>query len=51
MKQKQKVKVNKKQKVAIQHFWVNDENGEAHVYKLILVFQGKEKKTNKHRTH
>ena len=31
-----------KQKMAIQHHWVNDENDEAHVYKLILVFQAKE---------
>ena len=31
-----------KQKMAIQHCWVNDENDEAHAYKLTLVFQGKE---------
>ena len=31
-----------KQKIVIQHRWVNDENDEAHAYKLILVFQGKE---------
>ena len=29
-------------KMAIQHRWVNDENDEAHAYKLILVFQAKE---------
>ena len=28
--------------MAIQHHWVNDENDRAHVYKLILVFQGEE---------
>ena len=28
--------------MAIGHCWFNDENDEAHVYKLILVFQGKE---------
>ena len=28
-----------KQKIAIQHGWVNDENDEAHVYKFILVFR------------
>ena len=27
-----------KQKIAMQHHWVNDENIAAHVYKLILVF-------------
>ena len=32
----------KKQKMAIQHRWVNDESNETHAYKLILVFQGKE---------
>ena len=26
-----------KQKMAIQHHWVNDENGEAHAYKLFVV--------------
>ena len=31
-----------KQKMAIQHCWMNDENNEAHGYTLILVFQGKE---------
>ena len=31
-----------KQKMAIQHHWVNEENDEAHAYKFILVFQGKE---------
>ena len=31
-----------KQKITIQHRWVNDENDKAHAYKLILVFQGKE---------
>ena len=29
----------KKQKMAIQHRWVNDENDEAHVSKLILVLR------------
>ena len=32
----------KKQKMAMQHCWVNDENLEAHAYMLLLVFQGKE---------
>ena len=31
-----------KQKMTIKHCWVNDENDEAHAYKLISVFQGKE---------
>ena len=35
-----------KQKVAIRHRWVNGENDEAHAYKLILVFQGKENQIN-----
>ena len=30
-----------KQKMAIWHRWVNDENNDAHVYRLFLVFQGK----------
>ena len=29
----------KKQKITLQHCWVNDKNNEAHIYKLILVFQ------------
>ena len=29
----------KKQKMTLQHCWVNDKNNEAHIYKLILVFQ------------
>ena len=33
---------SKNKKMAIQHRWVNDENDEAHAYKLILVFQCKE---------
>ena len=37
--------------MAIQHRWVNDKNNEAHVYKLILVFQGKENQTNQNGTH
>ena len=42
----------KKQKMAIWHRWVNDENNEAHAYKLILVdFQGNENYRNKQRTH
>ena len=40
-----------KQKMAIKHRWVNDENDEEHAYKLILVFQGKENEINQHRTH
>ena len=28
--------------MAMQHRWVNDEKNEAHDYKLIIVFQGKE---------
>ena len=40
-----------KQKMAIRHHWVNDENDEAHVYKLILVFQGKENEINQKRTY
>ena len=32
----------KKQKMAIPHRWVNDENDEVCAYKLILVFQGKQ---------
>ena len=40
-----------KQKMAIQHSWVNDENHQIHIYKLILVFQGKENYKNQHRTH
>ena len=31
-----------KQKIAIHHRWVNDENDEANAYKLILVCPGKE---------
>ena len=31
-----------KQKMGIQHRWVNDESNESHAYKLFLVFQGKE---------
>ena len=40
-----------KQKMAIRHCWVNDENNEAHAYKLFLVFHGKENYINQHRTH
>ena len=41
-----------KQKMAIWHHWVNDENNEAHAYKLILVdFRGNENYRNKQRTH
>ena len=32
----------KKQRMAIQHHLMNDENNEAQVYKLVLVFQVKE---------
>ena len=39
-----------KQEMTIQYCWVN-ENDEAHAYKLILVFQGKENVINQHRTN
>ena len=31
-----------KQKVTICYHWVNDEDDETHIYKLVLVFWGKE---------
>ena len=37
--------------MAIYNCWVDDEIGEMHFYKLILVFQGKENQINKQRTY